>query len=65
MEIDSRNEFITKFSQFFVLQKRNGEKNCPDLMIAKKNFGLTDVMRCVTWYYLYNLKSVKNTHGGV
>ena len=23
------------------------------------------VMRCAIWYYLYNLKNVKNTHGGV
>ena len=23
------------------------------------------VMRCVIWYHLYNLKNVKNTHGGV
>ena len=22
-------------------------------------------MRCATWYHLYNLKNVKNTHGGV
>ena len=22
-------------------------------------------MRCAIWYHLYNLKSVKNTHGGV
>ena len=22
-------------------------------------------MRCVIWYYLYNLKNVKNTHEGV
>ena len=22
-------------------------------------------MRCAIWYYLYNLKNVKNTHGGV
>ena len=26
---------------------------------------LTYMMRCVTWYHLYNLKNVKNTHGGV
>ena len=24
-----------------------------------------DVMLCVIWYYLCNLKNVKNTHGGV
>ena len=23
------------------------------------------VMLCAIWYHLYNLKSVKNTHGGV
>ena len=23
------------------------------------------VMHCVIWYHLYNLKNVKNTHGGV
>ena len=22
-------------------------------------------VRCAIWYYLYNLKNVKNTHGGV
>ena len=26
---------------------------------------LLNVMRCTFWYYLYNLKHVKNTHGGV
>ena len=24
-----------------------------------------NVMRCAIWYYLYNLKNVKNTHGEV
>ena len=24
-----------------------------------------DVMRCAIWYHLYNLKNVKNIHGGV
>ena len=23
------------------------------------------VVRCTTWYHLYNLKYVRNTHGGV
>ena len=23
------------------------------------------VVRCAIWYHLYNLKDVKNTHGGV
>ena len=26
---------------------------------------VTYVVRCAIWYYLYNLKNVKNTHGGV
>ena len=25
----------------------------------------TYVIRCAIWYHLYNLKNVKNTHGGV
>ena len=25
----------------------------------------TDKMRCEIWYHLYNLKNVKNNHGGV
>ena len=25
----------------------------------------TFVVRCAIWYHLYNLKNVKNTHGGV
>ena len=23
------------------------------------------VVRCAIWYHMYNLKNVKNTHGGV
>ena len=26
---------------------------------------ISDVMRCVIWYPFYNLKNLKNTHGGV
>ena len=26
---------------------------------------ILNVMRCAIWYHLYNLKNVKNTHGGV
>ena len=26
---------------------------------------LLSVMLCIIWYYLYNLKNVKNIHGGV
>ena len=29
------------------------------------NFEQVNVMRCAIWYHLYNLKNVKNTHGGV
>ena len=29
------------------------------------NFNRVYVMRCAIWYHLYNLKNVKNTHGGV
>ena len=25
----------------------------------------SSVMRCAVWYHLYNLKNMKNTHGGV
>ena len=31
------------------------------LTIAVRAYG----MRCAIWYHLYNLKNVKNTHGGV
>ena len=31
-------------------------------MVYKKVFY---VMFCTIWYYLYNFKNVKNTHGGV
>ena len=31
------------------------------MLKSKKSY----VMRCVIWYHLYNLKNVKNTHGGV
>ena len=27
--------------------------------------GIVYVMYCAIWYHLYNLKYVKNTHGGV
>ena len=30
-----------------------------------QNSTLSYVVRCAIWYYLYNLKNVKNTHGGV
>ena len=29
------------------------------------SFILSQMMRCTIWYYLYNFKNVKNTHGGV
>ena len=28
-------------------------------------FVYTFAMRCAIWFHLYNLKNVKNTHGGV
>ena len=28
-------------------------------------FFISDVVSCPIWYYLYNLKNVKKTHGGV
>ena len=33
------------------------------LFLTKISF--LNVMRCAIWYYLYNLKTVKNTHGWV
>ena len=32
-----------------------------DLLLMGRIF----VMHCAIWYHLYNLKTVKNTHGGV
>ena len=32
---------------------------------AVRTSGGVYVMRCAIWYHLYNLKNVKNTHGGV
>ena len=34
-------------------------------LIAIKTLSIADVMFCAIWYYLYNLKNVKNTHGGM
>ena len=34
-------------------------------LIAIKTLSIADVMFCAIWYYLYNLKNVKNTHGRV
>ena len=31
----------------------------------KKPSRFTNVMRCAIWYHLYNLKNVRNTHGGM
>ena len=36
------------------------EKSC-DMMLKNHTF----VMLCAIWYNLYNLKNVKNAHGGV
>ena len=30
-----------------------------------QNFNMKIVMLCAIWHHLYNLKNVKNTHGGV
>ena len=35
-----------------------------DSIIPQGNWR-TCVVRCVIWYHVYNLKNVKNTHGGV
>ena len=31
----------------------------------QKIYSQIHVVRCTTWYHLYNLKYVRNTHGGV
>ena len=33
--------------------------------VPTKTYPFTYVMFCAIWYFLYNLKNVKNTHGGV
>ena len=35
------------------------------LLVIIKELLWKYVMRCAIWYYLYNLKNKKNTHGGV
>ena len=36
------------------------------MCVTKVVYGiLVYVMHCAIWYHLYNLKNVKNTHGGV
>ena len=44
--------------------------NVNSLVIREDNVGRRPsktiyVMRCAIWHHLYNLKNVKNTHGGV
>ena len=39
--------------------------NTSDAYTKKKRTAKTFVMLCAIWYHLYNLKNVKNTHGGV
>ena len=34
-------------------------------MVEVTTLPLINVMRCAIWYYLNNLKNMKNTHGGV
>ena len=48
------NGFLSEFDTIFYML----------LCFPMTNFG-PFVMRCAIWYHLYNLKSVKNTHGGV
>ena len=40
------------------------QKICSEQLFCK-NLSVELVMRCAIWYQLYNLKSVKNTHGRV
>ena len=40
----------------------------PELTSHQSSIFIADfeyVMRCAIWYHLYNLKNMKNTHGGV
>ena len=43
--------------------KRNHYDNVCSVSTYRKT--TTGVIRCAIWYHLYNLKNVKNTHGGV
>ena len=40
---------------------------CHQIVIhnIRETVSTINVMRCAIWYHLYNLKNVKNTHGGV
>ena len=42
------------------------QKSCRQLFLNSHiMIANSDVMFCAIWYHLYNLKNVKNTHGGV
>ena len=46
---------------FLKVTKETPMGTLPKLNAHKSSY----VMRCVIWYRLYNLKNVKNSHGGV
>ena len=51
-----RSFFIFLSNQFF--------RNAQNIYLLEQ-LQVAYVMRCVIWYHSYNLKNVKNTHGGV
>ena len=40
-------------------------KHTQTIFCKKLNIRVLNVVRCAIWYHLYNLKNVKNTHGGL
>ena len=48
---------------FLYLHSRSYRKRPVALIGLKRTYRY--VVRCAIWYHLYNLKNVKNTHGGV
>ena len=56
---------VTKPSRFcFCFMKNIGSLH-PQPHLVPTWEKISYVMLCVIWYHLYNLKNVKNTHGGV
>ena len=51
-----RNKIFLSVSRYVAKSSRLLETNILD--------DICDVMRCAIWYHLYNLKNIKNTHGG-
>ena len=45
--------------------KMSSFKKINDLRLREKNMRSLYAVRCTIWYHLYNLKNVKNIHGGV